>query len=202
MGERNFLHMEARTSIWEDSLRLARDYPLTGTGMGTFGTAFRGYQTGVVNNYVDHPHCDYIELMSETGLVSVTMILVSILYLLVRMVISFLGDSHGYRRSVVLGCIGSSLALLIRGFTDFNLQIPANALILGIVLGIGEKAACVEPREETAVVATQWMRGQFHPPKSDCHDVFIVHQGLRLGGAPLEKDTQSPHGRPNLAACS
>ena len=36
---------------------------------------------------------------------------------------------------------------------DFNLQIPANALIFSVVLGIGYKAACVEPRAESPAEA-------------------------------------------------
>jgi len=48
---------------------------------------------------------------------------------------------------VVLGCMGSVLALLIHSVTDFNLQIPANALIFAMVLGVGYKATCVEPQE-------------------------------------------------------
>jgi hypothetical protein len=64
------------------------------------------------------------------------------------MIISFLNDSHGYRRSVLLGCIGATMALLIPSFADFNLQIPANALIFAVALGIVYKAACREPRRE------------------------------------------------------
>jgi hypothetical protein len=33
---------------------------------------------------------------------------------------------------------------------DFNLQIPANALTLAAILGIGYKAACLEPRTDGA----------------------------------------------------
>jgi hypothetical protein len=38
--------------------------------------------------------------------------------------------------------------MLIHSLTDFNLQIPANALIFAVVLGIGYKAVCVERGEE------------------------------------------------------
>ena len=148
LGEGTSLQLEGRIAIWKNTLHLVREHPLTGTGLGTFGAAFRHYQTNFVNKYVDHAHNDYLEFASETGLVGLALLFLPIFYLFIRMIVSFLDDPHRYRRSVLLGCIGSTLALLIHSITDFNLQIPANALIFAVVLGIGYKAACVERREE------------------------------------------------------
>jgi O-antigen ligase len=148
MLESGYLQMEGRISIWKDTLHLVRDYPLTGAGLGTFGLAFRHYQTDLVNFYVDHTHNDYLEFAADTGLVGVALLFLPILYLCFRMIISFLTDPRRYRPAVTLGCIGSTLGMLIHSATDFNLQIPANALIFAVVLGIGYKAACVERRGE------------------------------------------------------
>jgi O-antigen ligase len=145
--------MEGRISIWGDALHLVRDYPLTGSGLGTFGLAYRHYQTGVVNYYVDHAHNDYLEFAADTGLVGMALLFLPIFYLCCRMIISFVTDPRRYRPAVTLGCIGSTLGMLIYSATDFNLQIPANALIFAVVLGIGYKAACVERGEEKQVGA-------------------------------------------------
>lgn len=147
MGEENFLQLEGRTAIWKDTLQTVREYPLTGTGLGTFGVVFRRFQSHLVNNYVDHAHNDYLEFASETGLVGAAVLFLPILYLFAKMVFSFLDEPRRYRSSVLLGCIGATLAILIHSLTDFNLQIPANALIFAVVLGIGYKAACVEQRD-------------------------------------------------------
>jgi O-antigen ligase len=147
MREPGYFQLEGRIGLWKDTVRLVRDHPLVGTGLGTFGTAFRRYQTNFVDKHADHTHNDYLEFASETGLVGAALLFLPILYLLIRMIVSFLFDPRRYRRAVTLGCIGSTLALLTHSVTDFNLQIPANALIFAVVLGIGYKAACVEPRE-------------------------------------------------------
>jgi hypothetical protein len=84
----------------------------------------------------------------------VALLFLPILYLFLRMIISFLTDPHRYRPAVTLGCMGSTLGILIHSVTDFNLQIPANALIFAVVLGIAYKAACVERREEKQVGAS------------------------------------------------
>ncbi len=148
MGHRDYIRTEGRLTIWENTLELVHDYPLTGSGLGTFGTVFQRYQTSFVTNYVDHAHNDYLELIAETGVVGTLLLWVPILYLFLRMILSFLRDKRRYRRAVLLGCIGSTFALLIHSVTDFNLQIPANALVFAAVLGMGYKAAYVEPRAE------------------------------------------------------
>ncbi len=148
MREPGYLQIEGRVAIWRDSLHLIRDYPLTGTGLGTFGVAFRPYQTDLVNYYVDHAHNDYLEFASETGLLGASLLFLPILYLLGRMINSYLEDPSRFRRSATLGCVGSTLALLLHSISDFNLHIPANALLFAVVLGVGYKAAVVERREE------------------------------------------------------
>ncbi len=147
-----YFKLEGRISLWKDSLRLARDYPLVGTGLGTFRFCFPRYQTVLVNLYVDHAHNDYVEFAADTGIVGATLLFLPVLYLFGRMVVSFLRDRRRYRNAVILGCIGSTLGLILHSLMDFNLQIPANALIFAVVLGIGYKAACIERREEGQVV--------------------------------------------------
>jgi len=147
----NYFELEGRVPVWRDSLRLVRDYPLTGTGLGTFELSFRHYQTTMVSLDFDHAHNDYLELTSDTGLPGATLLFLPVLYLLIKMIGCFLGDSRRYRRTVVLACVGSTVALLVHSVMDFNLQIPANALIFSVVLGIGYKAACLEPRLEQPV---------------------------------------------------
>ena len=98
--------------------------------------------------HIDHAHNDYLEFASETGAVGFSLLFLPIFYLLGRMIISFLKEHRRYRSAILLGCIGSTLGLLIHSLTDFNLQIPANALIFAVILGIGYKAACIESQKD------------------------------------------------------
>ncbi|HXH51192.1 MAG TPA: O-antigen ligase family protein [Terriglobia bacterium] len=138
-----------RSMMWSDTIQLFRHNPILGTGLGTFEDALRPFQTHLVNLTIDHAHNDYLEFASETGLIGFLLLFAPIFYLLIRMIISFLKDHRRYRSAVLLGCIGSALGLLIHSLFDFNLQVPANAMIFAAILGIGYKAACVEPRHET-----------------------------------------------------
>lgn len=147
-GGGQYFKAEGRLTFWQDTFRLIHDYPWFGTGLGTFQYSFLHYQTGWLEFLVDHAHNDYLEITSETGLIGAALLFIPILVLLIRMIVSFLTDTRRYRPSILLGCIGATLGILLHSFTDFNLQIPANALTLAVILGIGYKAACVERQAE------------------------------------------------------
>jgi putative inorganic carbon (hco3(-)) transporter len=149
LGKQEF-DIATRLAFSRDAFGLLRDYPWTGTGLGTFGIAFRHYQVSWVQLFVEHVHNDFVEFATDTGVPGAALLFLPIIYLLIRMIVIFLRDPRRYRSSILLGCIGSVLAILIHSGMDFNLQIPANALTLAVVLGIGYKASCVEPLTEPA----------------------------------------------------
>jgi len=144
----NYLTIEGRFAIWRDTLRVVRDFPWLGSGAGTFEFVYRQYQTTIVEKLVGHAHNDYLEFITNTGLIGAALLFLPIFYLLVRMILTFLEDSRSYRRSIILGCIGATLAILLHSLTDFNLHIPANALAFAVVLGIGYRASVLDPRRE------------------------------------------------------
>jgi O-antigen ligase len=151
--ETNYLQTEGRITFWEDSLGIIKNYPLTGTGLGTFGLSFRRYQTSWLDLFVDHPHNDYVEVVCETGLVGAVLLFLPIFYLVGKMAQAFYTDTRRFRSATILGCLGSVLAMLLHSLLDFNLQVPANAMVFAVVLGIGYKAACVEREAERKLAA-------------------------------------------------
>jgi O-antigen ligase len=148
VGEPGYLRIEGRFAIWRDVLHQIRSFPALGSGLGTFGVVYRGFQTTLVNLKVDHAHNDYLEFASDTGVVGAALLFLPIFYLLARMAVSFLDDPRSYRRAVTLGCIGSTIAILLHSVADFNLQIPGNALLFAVILGIGYRVACLDRRAE------------------------------------------------------
>ncbi len=138
---KNYLEREGRLPIWRDEINLMKDYPVFGSGLGTFALAFRRYQNVFLENLVDQAHNDYLQFSSEAGLPGALLFFGPIFFVWGKMILAFRRETGRYRRAVLLGCIGSAAALLIHSVTDFNLQIPANALVFSVILGIGYKAA-------------------------------------------------------------
>lgn len=143
-------HDQSRLSIWQGTWTLIRERPLLGTGLGTFPIAFTGVQTTFLGEFVNHAHNDYLEFASDIGLPAALALFASIIYLLVRAVRNAFQAENRFDRAVALGCSGSILAILLHSLTDFNLHIPANALLFSTVLGL---SLVIRPaRENTAEV--------------------------------------------------
>ena len=88
---------------------------------------FPRYQTFSTDLEWNHAHDDYVEALTETGLVG-GLIIASALLLFGRLAFRSLperlADARGWIQvGATLGCCG----LLLHSFADFNLHIPANA---------------------------------------------------------------------------
>jgi O-antigen ligase len=171
LGKRGYLEQEGRLHIWEGAKRLIQNYPLTGTGLGTFGEAYRHYQHYLTYAYVTHAHSDIIEFTCNIGILGAILLFGSILWLWGQSIRAFFGEMGEYRRAITLGCIGSTLALLIHSTADFNLQIPANALIWAMILGMNYKAVHLRKEEGRVPVA---LAGK--PPSPE----GVEHGAIRL----------------------
>ena len=125
-----------RISIWRDTLNLIHQRPLLGTGLGTFSVAYTSVQTAFLNHLVDHAHCDYLEVVSELGVPGGILVFGSIFWILVRAVRRYRKAEDHFDTAICLGCIGSITAILVHSLADFNLYIPANALVFTVTLAL------------------------------------------------------------------
>jgi O-antigen ligase len=135
-----------RKSMALDALRMWRDRPVLGVGLGDFETAYPRYQSFPSDLWIDHAHNDYVEAFAETGLVGALLILSSLAFFLR---LAFRDWGHPIRSSAswirwgaALGCCG----LLVHSMWDFNLHIPANAAWFAVLAGI---AATAQPSAAT-----------------------------------------------------
>jgi O-antigen ligase len=136
VNEEYSLGGQSRLSMWRDALPLIKEHPWLGTGLGTFPIAYTGGQTAFLSQFVNHAHNDYLELAADLGIPAALTLFGSILFILARAIRSFLTGERDFERIVALGCVGSIVAILLHSFTDFNLYIPANALLFSAILGL------------------------------------------------------------------
>ncbi|MFQ5926344.1 MAG: O-antigen ligase family protein [Terriglobia bacterium] len=132
---------QGRWAIWQDTFRLIPRYPWLGTGFGTFGEAYLGVQTSYLNRFVSHAHNDYLEIMSDGGLIGGLLIFGSFFYVLVRIIRCVGRTKDPLTKTTAVGAAGSLVAILCHSLADFNLQIPANALVFVVVLGLAFSCA-------------------------------------------------------------
>lgn len=121
---------EQRMVMARDTLGIFRAHPLTGTGLGSFETAYPEFQSLVTELRIDHAHNDYAEALAETGLIGGLLIAVGLGMFFWKTAKNFSSPLTVTQNSIVwlrfgatIGCLG----LLVHSFFDFNLHIPANA---------------------------------------------------------------------------
>jgi putative inorganic carbon (hco3(-)) transporter len=131
---------QSRVSIWRDALPLIRQHPWLGTGLGTFPIAYTSGQTAFLGQFVNHAHNDYLEFSADLGIPAALILFSCIFLILARAVRAFLFGQGDFERVVALGCVGSIVAILLHSFADFNLYIPANALLFSVILGLAMSA--------------------------------------------------------------
>lgn len=135
--EHEILQSEStRWAIWEDTLQMLPENPWMGIGLGAFPVGYTRMQTVHLNKFVNHAHNDYLEVFSEVGLLGGLLIFGPIFYLLVRTFLRARAAEHSFDQAIAFGCGGSLLAILFHSLADFNLYIPANALVFAIILGL------------------------------------------------------------------
>jgi O-antigen ligase len=136
LGQEYNLNGQNRISIWRDTLGLILHHPLLGTGLGTFSVVYASVQTTFLTLLIDHAHCDYLEVASELGLPGAVLVFGSIFWVLAQTTRHYRAAAERFDKAVSLGCIGSVTAILVHSLADFNLYIPANALVFTIILAL------------------------------------------------------------------
>lgn len=136
-----FAHLEAdtvpRLRVWQDSLVLVRARPWLGTGFGSFADVYPQVQSTLLGKTVDHAHNDYLQAAVELGIPAAVILFVAVAALSLRgLVFGVFCTPTRRERFQALGCATGVLALLVHSAADFNLQLPANAVVFAALLGI------------------------------------------------------------------
>lgn len=141
-----------RTFIWKDTLTIIKDFPLFGTGLGTYSLSFSLYKNVAYwPTIIQHAHNDYLELLSETGIIGFLLVMWGIVIFYKQAISKFLRNNpHNdpLRYYLVIGAISGSLGMMVHVITDFNFQIPANAYYFTFLLGISTSISNVSRQKK------------------------------------------------------
>ncbi len=130
-----------RLDIWKDSSNIIKDFPLTGSGFGSFVDVYPKYRTISTDTVVDHAHNDYIELLSEGGVPAFLLCMWFLIALFHKSYGMFKRRRELYSIYLFIACITGLISILIHSLTDFNLHIGANGLYFFFVAGLAVSAA-------------------------------------------------------------
>lgn len=138
---------EMRTELWKDSINIIKDFPVTGTGFGSFVNIYPGYRTISSDKIADHAHNDYIELFTDSGVIGFLLFgwfLIAVFY---RSYKVFINRREPYCIYLFIGSLAGMVSILIHSITDFNLHIGANGLYFFFFAGLVVSAANTRLRD-------------------------------------------------------
>ncbi len=127
---------ETRDEVYRDTITMIKANPLFGTGGGTYVNSFLQYRGNDIRNVYDHTHNDYLEFLAEYGFAGTFILFVLVAYSLVNAIIAMRLRRSSFMQGIAFASAMGILSILIHSFSDFNLQIPANAALFVVLLAL------------------------------------------------------------------
>ena len=120
----------------EYTLDYIADFPLTGSGGGSFYGIFPNYQAPNLEGFHQHAHNDYLEFAAELGLPATAVLLAFVCLSLWQAYRLQRERNNALYKGAGFAVTMTALWAAIHSTTDFNLQVPANALTFVTILAL------------------------------------------------------------------
>jgi len=139
------MDVSSRLQTWSGAVHMWEEHPWWGVGPGQFDTHFRMYRPERLQVRPEHAHDDYLELLTDFGLVGGVIVLGGIVIFIIGLVRTWphvrrdendFGSGMSTRYAFFLGGVSGLFALAVHSLVDFNLHVPANALTCVVVLAL------------------------------------------------------------------
>ena len=132
------------------TLQMWRAFPVFGSGLGSYHVVFPRFTGPEVPITPTHAENDYVQFLAETGAVGILLLgLIVGLSLFAALRAQYQRDDP-LARGLAFGAVMGITAILIHSTTDFNLQIPANAMTFMFILALCWIALNFERRHHSA----------------------------------------------------
>ncbi len=120
---------EARRVFMANTVDAIRAFPLAGTGKGTYVNAYAMFEKADDKLTLSFAHNDYLQFAAESGIPAAACLIAAMMILVAGSARRWARWHNGnFGKGVGLGALVGIAALMIHGLSDFNLQIPANAI--------------------------------------------------------------------------
>lgn len=137
---------DMRFALWQPAFKLWQDHPWWGVGPAHFDARFAAYRPEGVQLSPDRVHNDYLNTLVDWGVAGAVLV-ASAWFLLglgilktwprVRPTTVDLGTKSGSNKfAFLLGASLGLVAILVHSMVDFNMHIPANAIVVVTLMAL------------------------------------------------------------------
>jgi O-antigen ligase len=123
-----------RWEIWRNTYQILKDFPLFGSGLGTFVQVFPMYRSFHLQGLVTHAENDFLQLAAEVGLVGVGILVLLFGFLFIKSASAIRRlSSNDPEKYVGIGGLVGILALMFHSLVERNIQVPSNAFLFTLL---------------------------------------------------------------------
>jgi tetratricopeptide (TPR) repeat protein len=129
--------LSERGMLYLRTLAMVRDFPLFGVGMGAWGELFTRYVSPPWSRffYYRDAHNDYLQFAAESGLITL-LALCWLCWRLLRRIAAAMRAGDPRKWPLLAAVVAGAFATALHELIDFNLHVPANAVLLAVLLGL------------------------------------------------------------------
>jgi O-antigen ligase len=137
---------DTRFDYWSAAVHVFKDHPLWGGGPAQFDSEFAHYRPAAVQARPIYAHNDYLNTLCDWGAVGLAIILTvcGLLYCgaiktwpsVSQADLDGRASQKGDRSAFLMGASIGLLAILFHSFVDFNMHVPANAVVVVLLMAL------------------------------------------------------------------
>jgi O-antigen ligase len=135
-SEADWQELNSRRGAWLDALSVARRFPVTGTGLNTYGSASDFYQQHDLEFHYAQAHNDYLQLAAEGGALLIVPAVVLVCAFVVAVRRRFADETRVMTYWIRVGAVTGLVSIALQETVDFSLQMPGNALLFAALCAI------------------------------------------------------------------
>jgi O-antigen ligase len=129
-----------RLQLWADTLPIVRDFWLFGTGFNTYGVSTivypLNYRIHLQPLHVMEAHNDYLQIVSEGGVLLAAAALIAIVMFARTVRRAFQQPQRTEVSWIRTGAVIGLIAVAVQETVDFSLQMPGNAVLFALLAAL------------------------------------------------------------------
>ncbi len=133
-----------RLRVWESSIEMIKNHPLTGLGLDQFFSAFSGAYVrpdAIADPDLSHPHNIILDFWIRLGILGVVWLVTSITIFCRSIYKAFGQHNHITQQVILIGVMGAMASLLIHGMIDNSIYVNDLSFIFVLLVAITAEAS-------------------------------------------------------------
>jgi O-antigen ligase/Flp pilus assembly protein TadD len=127
-----------RVNFWANTIVAIKQHGLLGSGFGTFPTIYRTVEplSDLTSGYVNHAHCDYLELLLEGGIPAIALVVLALGWISSRAIKLIRADPAQPDTKLALAALLGLLILILHSLVDYPLRMLSIEVIFGFLCAL------------------------------------------------------------------